>query len=176
MSDEPKEIVDTSSLDANIQELANQVMNEPSVDKTKDLVSLFNWNISKKNVSRILKLHSLYDKVSDQMELRLSTRGDQFSNSDLIDYMKALQGAIDSSSKSLSGVEEPPTIVQNNNTQINVNVVDKFDKDSKERILEAIQATLKSAATVFPTDLGEPVAEDNTIIIEDESGDSDDKS
>ena len=57
--------------------------------------------------------------------------------------MKVLQGAIDTTTKNINQTEEPPTIV--NNTQINVNVVDGFDRDAKERILAAIQATLKTA-------------------------------
>lgn len=147
MSEENKALVDTTAIDADIVDIANQVMSEPSMDKTKDLVQLFNWHLSKKNVSRLLKLNSLYDKVSDQMETRLTVRGDQFSNSDLIDYLKTIQGAIDSSAKILSQVEEPPVIVQHNNTQINVNVVDSFDRDAKERILAAIQATLQTASS-----------------------------
>ena len=147
MSEENKALVDTTAIDADIVDIANQVMSEPSMDKTKDLVQLFNWHLSKKNVSRLLKLNSLYDKVSDQMETRLTLRGDQFSNSDLIDYLKTIQGAIDSSAKILSQAEEPPVIVQHNNTQINVNVVDNFDRDAKERILAAIQATLQTASS-----------------------------
>ena len=100
--------------------------------------------MSKKNVSRILKLNSLLDDVSDQMVLRFQKRADQFTNSDLLDYMKVIQGAIDTSSKSLNQVEEPPMIVQQTNTQINVNVMDGFDRESKERILAAIQATLQA--------------------------------
>ena len=84
------------------------------------------------------------------MVTRFESRSDQFSNSDLLDYMKVLQGAIDTTTKNLTQVEEPPTIVQNN-TQINVNVVDRFDRDSKERILAAIQETLKSANAVTET-------------------------
>jgi hypothetical protein len=64
--------------------------------------------------------------------------------------MKAVQGAIDTSTKNLSQVEEPPTIVHQTNTQINVNVVDTFDRDSKDRILAAIQATLKAAQQPQP--------------------------
>ena len=177
MSEENKSLVDTSSVDNTIVDIANQVMNESSPDKTKDLVALFNWNISKKNVSRILKLNELYDKVSSQMEMRLTSRGDQFSNSDLIDYLKTIQGAIDSSSKVLSQVDETPTIVQNHNTQINVNVVDKFDRDAKERILAAIQATLQSVSDATysngtPSDI---VVEDVKEIMEDERCDTDDK-
>ena len=57
--------VNTSNIDAQITQLANDVLNEQDIDKTKDLVQLFNWNISKKNVSRVLKLNNLFDDISD---------------------------------------------------------------------------------------------------------------
>ena len=145
MSEETKELVDTSSIDTEITGLASQVLEESDPEKAKQLIALFNWNISKKNTARILKMNDLYDEVTDQMVLRFKTKADQFSNSDLLDYMKAVQLAIDTSTKNLSQVEEPPTIVHQTNTQINVNVVDTFDRDSKDRILAAIQATLKAA-------------------------------
>ena len=143
---EEKALVDTSEIDSTIKNLASQVLAETDPDKAKDLISLFNWNLSKKNVSRILKLNSLYDDVSDQMVDRFHKKADQFTNSDLLDYLKVVQGAIDTSSKNLVQVEDPPAIVQQNNTQINVNLVDSFDRDAKQRILDAIQATLKNAS------------------------------
>ena len=165
MSNELIPKVNTDSLDNNLAEIANQVINETDLNKTKDLVELFNWNISKKNVARVLKLNELYDEVTDQMALRLKSRPDQYSHSDLIDYMKAVQGAIDTSSKNLSAVEAPPTIVQQHNTQINVNVIDKFDRDSRERILDAIQKTLLSAAKTT----NESVPEEPIVYINDEN-------
>lgn len=147
--EENKEITPLS-LDNKIDTLREQIIDEDDVTKTKQLVSLFNWNLSKKNIARLQKLHNLYDSVTDNMVTRFENRSDQFSNSDLLDYMKVLQGAIDTTTKNLTQVEEPPTIVQNN-TQINVNVVDRFDRDSKERILAAIQETLKSANAVTET-------------------------
>lgn len=150
MSEETKALVDTSSIDTEITGLATQVLEESDPEKAKQLIALFNWNISKKNTTRILKMNDLYDEVTDQMVLRFKTKADQFSNSDLLDYMKAVQGAIDTSTKNLSQVEEPPTIVHQTNTQINVNVVDTFDRDSKDRILAAIQATLKAAQKPAP--------------------------
>lgn len=150
MSEETKALVDTSSIDTEITGLASQVLAESDPEKAKQLIALFNWNISKKNTARILKMNDLYDEVTDQMVLRFKTKADQFSNSDLLDYMKAVQGAIDTSTKNLSQVEEPPTIVHQTNTQINVNVVDTFDRDSKDRILAAIQATLKLAQQPRP--------------------------
>lgn len=152
---EEKALVDTTEIDSKIQDLATQVLAETDPDKAKDLISLFNWNLSKKNVSRVLKLNSLYDDVSDQMVDRFHKKADQFTNSDLLDYLKVVQGAIDTSSKNLLQVEEPPAIVQHNNTQINVNLVDTFDRDAKERILAAIQATIKNAQT--PKTIGVPI-------------------
>ena len=144
MSNEETQLVNTSQVDKTITGIANQVLSEEDPNKAKDLISMFNWNMSKKNVARILKLNELYDNVTDHMVTRLATKSDQFTNSDLLDYMKVIQGAIDTSSKNLTQVEEPPVIVQNN-TQVNINMVDQFDRDAKERILAAIQATLKSA-------------------------------
>ena len=146
MSEENKELVSTSaSLDEKIQDLATQIVDEQDVDKTKNLISLFNWNMSKKNVSRVKKLNDLYDAVTEQMASRIASRADQFTNSDLLDYMKTIQGAIDTSSQNLTNAQEPPQIVQQNNTQINVNIADTFDRDAKMRILEAVQETLKQA-------------------------------
>ena len=167
MSEETKALVDTSSIDTEITGLASQVLEESDPEKAKQLIALFNWNISKKNTARILKMNDLYDEVTDQMVLRFKTKADQFSNSDLLDYMKAVQGAIDTSTKNLSQVEEPPTIVHQTNTQINVNVVDTFDRDSKDRILAAIQATLKAAQQPQPVqqepDVIEVTAEDVVV-------------
>ena len=149
--EQEKEISDivpaVPSIDLQIQDLSKQILEEQDPDKAKQLIAMFNWNMSKKNTSRIQKLDQLYDKVTEQMEVRLNTRSDQFSNSDLLDYMKAVQGAIDTSSKNLTQMEEPPTIVQQNNTHVNINVGDSFDRDSKIRIFEAIQAVLRSAET-----------------------------
>ena len=153
MTDEKKEttaIVDTSSIDSETSTLAMRILEEKDPDKAKQLISMFNWNLSKKNTSRILKLNGLYDDVTDQMVTRFRTRSDQFTNSDLLDYMKAVQGAIDTSTKNLLQVDEPPTIVQQNNTNINVNVVDSFDRDAKARILAAVQATLQQAQKAPP--------------------------
>ena len=131
------------TLDDKITALREQIIDEDDPTKTKQLVSLFNWSLAKKNVARLQKLHNLYDSVTDNMVTRFENRSDQFSNGDLLDYMKVLQGAIDTTTKNINQTEEPPTIV--NNTQINVNVVDGFDRDAKARILAAIQETLKTA-------------------------------
>lgn len=141
MTEETKDIV----VQDTVKELANQIAEETDINKTQDLIALFNWNLSKKNVARIVKLNDLYDNVADQMITRFEKRPDQFSNDDLLNYMKTVQGAIDSSNKQLASIEEPPPQIIQNNTQINLNVVDNFDRESRERILAAVQATLNAA-------------------------------
>lgn len=145
MNEELNEIIPTNPLDTQLNELVTDIMLEQDPNKTKDLVDLFNWNISKKNVARIQKLNTLYDSITDQMTERVEKRADQFSNSDLLDYVKTIQGAIDVNTKNLAQVQEPPLIVQHNNTQINVNVADTFDREAKARILAVVEATLANA-------------------------------
>lgn len=127
-----------------IENITNKALEETDISKTNDLIALFNWNMSKKNLARVKKLDSLFDSITDQIATRVESKPDQFSNDDLLNYMKAVQSAIDSSSKIVSNIEEPPNIIQNN-TQINVNVIDNFDRESRARILAAVQATLNAA-------------------------------
>lgn len=132
-------------LDTRLDTLVQDILEEGDPNKTKDLVDMFNWNMSKKNVVRLQKLNSLYDSITDQMVQRVENRADQFSNSDLLDYVKTIQGAIDINTKNLSQVQEPPLIVQQNNTQINVNVVENLDREAKQRVMAAVKAALKQA-------------------------------
>lgn len=146
MTEELTDVMEVSPLDEKINHLVEDIMVEEDPSKTRDLVDLFNWNMSKKNVARLQKLNTLYDSITDQMIERVEKRSDQFSNGDLIDYVKTIQGAIDINTKNLSQVQEPPLIVQQNNTQINVNVTEaSFDREAKARILAAVQATLQQA-------------------------------
>ena len=166
MNDEKNEdIVVSSPIDQKLTGLVDTIMNEEDPNKTKDLVELFNWNMSKKNILRLQKLNNLYDSITDQMVERVDKRADQFSNSDLLDYVKTIQGAIDINTKNLSQVQEPPMIVQQHNTQINVNMVDSFDRDAKDRILAAVQATLQAAQNK-----DQPIIDDNSTIVESEEG------
>lgn len=145
MSQELTTKIEMSKLDESLHDISNNIANETDPAKVKDMVELFNWSMSKKNTARLTKLSEIYDKVTAQMDERITLKADQFSHSDLIDYLKVIQGAMDTSSKNLTSMETPPAIIHNN-TQINVNVVDSFDRDSRERILAAIQATLSTAA------------------------------
>lgn len=127
-----------------VKEIALKIQEEPDASKSKELIDLFNWNLSKKQISRVAKLDELFDDVTDQMILRFKNKPDQFSNDDLLNYMKTVQGAMENTSKHIDDLPEAPKIIQNN-TQININGVEQFDRDSRARILAAVQATLAAA-------------------------------
>lgn len=148
-------------IDSTIKDLMEDIIEETNPEKTKDLVTLFNWNMSKKNIARIQKLNDLYDAVTNQMVERVEQRADQFSNSDLLDYMKTIQGAIDVNTKNVSQNQDIPMIVQQTNNQVNINVVDTFDRAAKDRILAAVQATLNQATKISEAD-----AASNTSVID----------
>ena len=137
--------INTADIDAKVTDIVSKVLDEEDVSKTKDLMSLFNWNMSKKNMLRVLKLNNLYDDVTEQMIKRFAYKPDQFSNDDLLNYMKTVQGAITNSSKIMEEVQEPAPAIIQNNTQINLNVGESFSRESRERILAAVQATLNAA-------------------------------
>lgn len=139
--------INTSELNKDISELAQQLIDEKDVDASKNIVQLFNFNLSKRNALRILKLNGLYDSITDQMIERFQKRSGEFSNSDLLSYLQTVENSIEKSQKSLSQVDEQPTIVQTNNTQVNFNVLDGFNDDSRDRIANAIKSILNSAAT-----------------------------
>ena len=138
-------MLDTSVLDSSTNDLAQRIIDEEDVDKTKEMVRLFNLNQSKKNVIRVLKLTSLLDKISDQMMRRFDDRPGEFSNSDLIAYMQTIQAAIEKANKTLDLVQETPAISINNNTQVNIIEGQTFDRESRQRITNAVSAILERA-------------------------------
>ena len=161
--------INASELNKDISELAQQLIDEKDVDASKNIVQLFNFNLSKRNALRILKLNGLYDSITDQMIERFQKRSGEFSNSDLLSYLQTVENSIEKSQKSLSQVDEQPTIVQTNNTQVNFNVLDGFNDDSRDRIANAIKSILNSAATAdtveaayteIPTENGEQIKDE----------------
>ena len=102
-------------------------------------------NAQKRNVMRVIKMNGLLDKVTDKVIERFDKYPENFSNDDLIKYMQVTEAAIDKANKNLHLVDEtPPIQLQQNN--VNVNIIDTFDRESKERVADAIKAILAKAA------------------------------
>lgn len=140
--------VSTQNLDQKTTQIAQEIINEDDIDTIKDLTHLFNLNQAKKNVIRVMKLNGLLDTVSDKIIERFEKYPDNFSSADLLNYLQVTQNAIDKANKNLSLVEETPVIQVNHNNQVNVNIIDNYDRDSKERVMEAIKAILAKSNSI----------------------------
>lgn len=154
-----QDIINLIPLDESNSHLAQQIIDEQDVDKVKDLTHMFNLNQAKKNVLRVIKLNSLLDKVSDQMLERFTKQPEAFSNSDLLSYMQVTQSAIDRANKALNLVDETPAIQINQVNNINVN--EGLDRESRERIKDAVNAILKKSSQL---DL--ELSKDEEVIVE----------
>ena len=126
-------------------ELVNQILAEDDVNKVKDLTHLFNVACVKKDIIRVKTLDNLYDTVISIVAERFEKRPDEFSNSDLISYLQATQNALDKAKKSASSVDETPAIDQQQNNQVNINIGDseKLTRESRDKVIDAIDAFLK---------------------------------
>lgn len=153
--------VTPADLNANISDLANKIVAEQDLDTTKDLVKLFNLNLNKKEALRMLTYDSLFDSIMNQMTSRFEKRPDEFSNEELLKYMTSVQSLMDKSQKALTGVDDAPPIRIQQNTQINVNVIDTLDRDSRNRVTDTVKAILQKMQQEN-TDIIEAEVIDNT--------------
>ena len=130
------------TLNSSPEELEQKLIQETDIDELKNVINLFNLNIKKKDILRTNKLSNLQDLVTDQMGERLEKNAGAFSNKDLIDYFKIIQESINKADNSLNGVD---TLAIQLNQQFNLNVdnkKDELDKDSRDRVADAVNAIL----------------------------------
>lgn len=132
------------NVNSDIEKTAQSILDENDLDKVKDLTHLFNLNQAKKNVVRIMKLNGLMDTVADKIIERFEKYPDNFSNAELLSYLQVTQNTIEKASKSLELIDETPTIQFNNNTQVNVSIIDSLDRESKARVADVIRSILNN--------------------------------
>lgn len=161
----------TTELDENTAAIAQRIMAESDVDKVRELTTLFNLNSQKRNVVRIMKMAGLLDKVTDQVIKRVEKTPDNFSNDELLRYMQAAEASIDKASKNLNLVDEAPTVVITNNTQINV-ADNGLNRESRQRVFDAV----KDIMNLIQSRESETYEEDDDLVCcdEDNTGGTDD--
>lgn len=149
----------TLPLDAAEKKLIGRIIEAPSKADLQKQFELFNITQSKKNALRVIKLNSLLEKVEDQAIERFEKRPDQVSNKELLEYMNVVSSQIDRAQKSVTDLSAEPTIhmVNNQKNEVNINVGPQLDRDSKERVMDAISALLKQVQTAAK----DTIVEDN---------------
>ena len=134
--------LDLAPLDSYTRQIAQQILDEQDIGRVKDLTTLFNLSSQKRNVMRVIKMNDLLDKITDQVVERFEKTPDNFSNDDLVKYMQVTESAIEKANKQLNLVDETPAIQLHQNNQVNVNIIDSFDRESRERIADVLKSIL----------------------------------
>ena len=136
--------ISDDNINLELSNVTQEILDSKDPGNEKILIDKFNYFINKKHLLRMLKLCGLLDNISDEMIRRFEISPGNFSSDELISMMNSVQIAMEKASKSMKGQEEMPIInLKQENTTINI--LDNFDKDSKERIADAIKSILSQA-------------------------------
>lgn len=156
-------------LDTKEKEIAHSIVVAEDKEELQKQFDLFNLNQAKKNALRIIKLESLMGKVEDQLIDRVEKRPDLMSTKDILEIMNTVSGQVDRSQKTIDSLKDRPmiTAVQKNDITVNVGT-DALDRDSKERVIDAITKLLKQAQQPQIIDVAPIEIKPEPVIIEPE--------
>lgn len=141
-------------------ELINSIMQEKDVEKLKDLTHIFNAFQAKRQILRANALNDVQDALVQQMARRLQETPNNFNNNDIAMWMKTVQQTLDSTKNNIDSIDTIPAIVQQHNTQVNINMEDNLSRESREKIMDALQAILEN---VNNTDTDIVLENDNEV-------------
>ena len=119
--------------------LSDKLIKTNDFDELNEIIEMFNLDLQKKNLIRGVKLSEVQDKVVDQLSMRLTERADNFSNDDLIKYLKTIQETLNKTTVSTDDIKAPTIQI---NQQVNVDNVNNFDAESRKRILSAVNSIM----------------------------------
>lgn len=119
--------------------LSDKLIKTNDFDELNEIVEMFNLDLQKKNLIRGVKLSEVQDKVVDQLSMRLTERADNFSNDDLIKYLKTIQETLNKTTVTTDDIKAPTIQI---NQQVNVDNVNNFNAESRKRILSAVNSIM----------------------------------
>ena len=119
--------------------LSDKLIKTNDFDELNEIVEMFNLDLQKKNLIRGVKLSEVQDKVVDQLSMRLTERADNFSNEDLIKYLKTIQETLNKTTVTTDDIKAPTIQI---NQQVNVDNVNNFNAESRKRILSAVNSIM----------------------------------
>ena len=125
-----------------VEELEENILSSEDPEELTDIIELFNLNLQKRNIIRNKKLNDIQDEVVDKMLQKIQEEPWDFSNDDLIKYHKVIQDSL-AKANTLDETKIPSIQL---NQQINISSPE-FNRDSRSRILSAVQQVLNSIDT-----------------------------
>ena len=145
--------LDLLPLETETKEVLNDIVKAQSNEELKNYLAKFNLNMAKKNAVRIAKMQNLLDAVEDQAIERMEKHPSEFSNKEIQEYMKTVQDQINSCQRAIDGLEEKPMIqINQQKNEVNINVENPALKtrESKERVMNAVEALLQQMTLKQP--------------------------
>ena len=121
---------------------ADSILKASNADELQQCIDMFNVNIAKKNALRVMKLDQLQDMVENEVIKRFTNRSDDMSNVEVIQYYKAVQDSVKNAQNTLNNKDNTTFIQINQNTENNVNITTGTDRESNERVMNAVKSIL----------------------------------
>lgn len=152
-------------LDTKTQSIVEDIVKAKDLDNLRKEAQLFNLNQAKKNAIRILKFNGLLDQIGDQAIERFKKRPNEITNDELLKYLEAVQNSIDRSQKYVNEIEDKPMIQinqQNNDIRIGNTSETILSRESKNKIIDAINLLLKAPLNVSDVIEAGSTIKDNT--------------
>lgn len=139
---------DDLKLTTPIEQLEKDILSSDDPNELSDIIDLFNLNLQKRNIIRNKKLNDIQDEVVNRMLTKIQEEPWEFSNDDLVKFHKVIQDTLSKSSNTLDESNMPSIQV---NQQINISSPE-FNRESRSRILSAVQEVLNNINEVEVTD------------------------
>ena len=151
------------------QRLIGELTLETDKQKMQAIEQQFNDIQRKKQLARISKLSDVQDMLTDQFYQRISQRPDEISNKEMLDGMKVIQDLMEKNQKRAEVIEEIPQLIQINQTEVNVG--NNLNRDSRERVKNAVLGILDSINRSQPPTATEADLIDADFVVEEEEND-----
>lgn len=133
--------IDTVPLEKETNAVINKMVKAETTDELKSYVDMFSLNIAKKNAVRIAKYQNLLDAVVEQGLVRAEKHPGDFSNKEILDYIKVMQEQINSSKETIEHIGEQPVIqITNQKNEVNINLDSGLSRESKNKVIDTIKA------------------------------------
>ena len=140
----------TDIVESKTKDILEQITQTDNTEDIKQLTAMFNLNMAKKNMIRLLKLSGLLDVLSETAIDRVNNHSDEITNKELIDYLNVIQTLIDKSTKTVDTATINAPVIQintQNNIIANDSILDKLKtKESRDRVLAAVAEVKKALA------------------------------
>lgn len=123
-------------------DIVDQIVEAKTTTELADVTNLFLANQRKKDMIRSHKLSGLLGLIDDEVITRFTSDPESFDNDQLLKYMNSTQNNINAITQSLD--EKPAVQINTQHNEININNDINLNRESRVKVLNAVQEILNS--------------------------------